>query len=147
MKTYFKGSRSPLSNFYSFDLFWNGIHFRSVEHAYQYMKLLHHNHVEAESILEAKDGFSAMKITRKLLPIHLILSTWTDNYKIALMHSLLKVKFQQCEAYRFAIHTGSDFVEDTNNLFWGKGNKNQQGENNLGKLHNYIKYVNRYHSQ
>lgn len=118
------------------DILHEGVTYRSVEHAYQCTKALHHGNVSlAAQLASLHNPMSVMKEAKKktVFPDH----AWLMR-RVDLMHQLLLVKYRVCADYRNALGGADFFVEDTSNSFWGRG-FNNRGYNTLGKLHQRVK--------
>lgn len=135
MAKYFKGSDSPLSNFYPCDIIFNDQSYRSSEHAYQVAKAQLCRPSAADYIRDAPSAKVAMHRARTCIPNPS--REWND-VKVTTMRSILYQKYTQVPDYVTALQTHSAFVEDTAHPFWGRG-VDGQGLNHLGRLHSLIK--------
>ena len=128
---YFRGSRSPLSNFYEAPItIWN-MKFLSSEHAFQYRKCISlGKNSEAADVLKAPTPLDAKRIADQVRTD----SRW-DDIKQGAMYEILKCKSRQCPQFFDALQQSLDrpLIENTTNPYWGRGN-NGQGLNMLGSL-------------
>lgn len=128
---FFRGHKSPFSNFYEVLINHNGQQFTSTEAAYQYCKAeTMGDSYRARKILHAKTGLHAFRIAEKIQTDE----RW-KNKKVKVMEGLVKEKLRACELVRAALlETGSKkIIEDTSHEFWGRG-KEGKGQNMLGKI-------------
>jgi ribA/ribD-fused uncharacterized protein len=89
-----KGKDNPLSNFYGFDFFFNGLRFRSLEHAYQCMKATRLGmYVLADRIRLAPTPAMAKRFASSLPSI-------PQAELFDLMKELLTAKAEQCYSFR-----------------------------------------------
>lgn len=133
---YFKGNTCPLSNMYLEELPWNGCLVACSEVAYQYEKLRFHElPAQAFNLLGSKNGFQAKRTTDRWLPKHKLSDEWHAT-KVQVMRDILYVKLESSIRYQQCLAEASYFVEDTQDVFWGRGSfKKGPGLNMLGKLH------------
>ena len=132
----FKGEKSPFSNLFLSPIAAYGIQFRCVESAYQWRKSVEaKNFAAAGTVLEAVNGYEAMKIGQKIQKSQ----DW-DASKRDIMRELLKLKINSCAEYRESIVSSlnKNIVENTSNEFWGRG-RDGNGQNVLGHLHMEIR--------
>ena len=124
----FKGKYKFLSNFYPVFVYYEGIRFPSVEHAFQAAKSddieIRKLFAIAPTAKEAKRFGKQVKLTEG----------W-DTKKIFIMKSLLEQKFKNEPMKSMLLNTGDSILIEGNNhrdKFWGqvKG----EGNNMLGKL-------------
>ena len=95
-----RGPRDMLSNFYLCALKFEGILFRSSEHAYQYAKcLFFHNYKLAELVKATRSASEAKACVGRLGKDN---PQW-KNYKTGLMERILKAKFDQVKNFRDAL--------------------------------------------
>lgn len=124
----FTGEYRWLSNFWNATIYYDGVHYPSVEHAYQAAKspnITIRRHVAALS----KPG-DAKRYGRKI-PLR---DDWED-VKADVMLDLLRLKFSYTDLREKLLNTGdAELVEGNywNDTYWGvcRG----KGENVLGKL-------------
>lgn len=128
---YFKGSNSPLSNFFPTRLtVWN-MTFKSSEHAYQHKKCVTvGNNSAAANVLQAETPLEAKNIGNSVQS--------NDNWKDirqGVMYQILKLKSRQCPQFHQFLLQSCDrqLVEDTTHPYWGRGHQGN-GLNMLGKL-------------
>jgi len=125
----FNGDYRFLSNFYPSIVEYDGLHFPTVEHAYQAAKTL--NPTQRREIQVAVSPYKA-----KMLGRHVHLRDDWDGMKINVMEVLLRKKFVGYHALSERLYqTGDKYLEETNtwgDTFWGvcKG----KGQNVLGNL-------------
>ena len=128
---YFRGTQSPLSNFFEFPLsIWN-MNFESSEHAYQYHKCISlSNRTAATDVLRAPTPLEAKKIGDNLRSSE----DWEDS-KQGVMYEILRSKSRQCPEFLQALNDSQHrtLIEDTPNAYWGRG-RDSQGLNMLGRL-------------
>jgi predicted NAD-dependent protein-ADP-ribosyltransferase YbiA (DUF1768 family) len=118
---------------YMFQFRWRKQVFASLEHAYQYEKLMHHGSEGAESILGARDSFEAKRLADRYVQKGRAFPSWLEG-RCGVVSQMLALKYVQCEQYRHMINLHHTFVEDTGDEFWGRG-RGGRGQNQLGKLH------------
>ena len=124
----FIGDFAFLSNFYPSTIRYEGILYKTIEHAYQAYKTLDES--ERNIVRSAKTAGEAKKLGRSVT----LRSNW-DKIKINLMREFIKLKFENPLLREMLLATGeADLVEGNywNDKFWGvcRG----QGENWLGKI-------------
>ena len=135
----FGGSSHALSNFYGFDMWFDGRLLPSLEHHYQLQKLMYHTDDPAllNRVIYARTPRDAMQIARHLFPEGCLNCAWMDQ-RVAVMQALLDAKFQQCPPFRDALACHGHFIEDTNNTFWARG-KDWKGLNQLGQSMHHLR--------
>jgi hypothetical protein len=118
-----------LSNYFESDFVFHGLHYKSVEHAYQSMKAT--SVEDAEKIRLAKTPDDAKKLSRTIE----IRNDW-DLVKRSLMKEIVKQKFlQNSLLLSNLLNTYSEEIVEGN--WWGDrywGVCNGTGENQLGKI-------------
>jgi ribA/ribD-fused uncharacterized protein len=125
----FTGEYRFLSNFWTAQVYFDGLCYPTVEHAYQAAKTLN---------LDQRDVIR-QQITpgnaKKLGAVVDMRSDW-DDVKIDIMYELNKQKFFRDPDLRNALlQTSGRYIEETNHwgeTFWGVCNG--VGQNNLGKI-------------
>lgn len=145
----FQSDLSPLSNLYPCQLRVNGMLFKSVEHAYQFERCIHHNCREkAEEIRREPDPLKVMQ-SCKLIEDN---EEWTYK-KVSIMENLLRHKADQCPMFIETLKrtTNHRLVENTWNPFWGSAcnfvepcvwTGQFKGANHLGQMLEYIRDCN-----
>ncbi len=128
MISHFTGEFRWLSNFYPAAVWFEGMLYPTVEHAYQAAKTL--DRVEREMVLACETAGRAKRAGRKLT----LRADWED-IKLAVMEALLRQKFAQADLAEWLLATGEEPIEEGNNWgdrFWGvcKG----EGQNHLGRI-------------
>lgn len=128
MINYFNGQYGFLSNFYSAEVYLDGVKYATVEHAYQAAKSL--DPEERKQVQLA----TTPAIAKKLGKFVTKRDDW-DEVKVSIMHSLVKQKFLHSELYDKLMATGDEELIEGNwwgDVFWGmyKG----KGRNELGKI-------------
>ena len=125
----FRGDYSYLSNFYIRSIIYNGIKYKSTEHAYQAMKATNkddHDFV-ANSLTPGRAKQSGQSIPCR--------QDW-NNIKIQVMHDIVKAKFEQhADLKELLLSTNDTALIEGNNwkdTYWGICDG--KGENNLGKI-------------
>jgi len=128
-----------LSNFYPCRIYYKGVSFPSIEHAYQASKTYNHNTISLISNLNPDAAGLAKRIGNN--PKQTILRTDWQQVKLIIMEFLLRQKFDQLSLKNKLIDTGYKQLIEGNywhDNYWGdcqcKKCKNIVGENNLGKL-------------
>ncbi len=119
-----------LSNFYDSRVFYDGVSYPTVEHAYQAAKTL--NPVERSKIRMAKTAGEAKKLGRGVT----LRKDW-ENAKVRVMLDLLREKFSDPGLRHQLLDTGDvELVEGNSwgDKFWGVDSKTGKGKNMLGKL-------------
>ena len=126
----FRGKYNFLSNFHEIDIIYNGIKFKSVEHAYQALKADNYD----DMIFVAESETPAIsKIRGRNIPVR---KDW-KNVKILIMRDLLYKKFEDGYLKEKLIKTGDISITEENSwgdTFWGIDEKTNKGRNELGKL-------------
>lgn len=126
----FSGDFSFLSNFYDAKVFFEGLNYPTVEHAFQAAKSL--DPVERRNIKEARTAGLAKRLGRKVN----LRKDW-DFVKVDVMLQLLRLKFKNPILKQKLIDTEGFDLEEGNNwgdMFWGVCSKTGVGKNWLGKL-------------
>lgn len=125
----FDGDHRFLSNFYPSIVEYNGMHFATVEHAYQAAKTL--NPIQQREIQVALTPSRAKTLGRYVHMRH----DW-DDVKVQTMEVLLRKKFIGYHDLSLRLYqTGDKYLEETNtwnDIFWGVCNG--KGQNVLGNL-------------
>lgn len=124
----FIGEYSFLSNFFLSPVKYNGVEYRSIEHAYQAAKAT--TPIDHDSIASATTPAKAKKLAR-----FIILRPGWDGSKVGLMEELVWAKFSIPELKEKLLATGDAILIEGNwwnDTFWGicKG----KGQNILGKI-------------
>ena len=131
---YFAGWRHPLSNFYPCRLVVDGRSAKSSEALYHYLKAVDLGQdAVAEQIRTAADAGIVKKIVNRKLK-HLEDHRW-HAMRVHVMDRVLRVKFQQCPAFRKELLDSKDMklVENVpSEPFWGCG-FNGEGRNVMGE--------------
>ena len=124
----FFGEYRFLSNFYPVEFEWNGVTWKSSEHAYQAMKTLDQN--ERLKIMEAPLPRDAKSLGRKLT----IRDDW-EEVKYGIMKSIVFAKFKNPEMRQKLLDTENAILIEGNtwgDCYWGC--TNGKGLNNLGEI-------------
>lgn len=124
----FTGQYRFLSNFYPCPVEFEGISYRTVEHAFQAAKT--HDLLYRTFIENAETPAKAKRLGRKA-PLR---ENW-EEVKIDVMHDLLREKFEHFELAMSLLSTGDEELVEGNwwgDTFWGKCNG--FGANHLGHL-------------
>jgi len=138
--TSFKGEYRFLSNFWPVSIFYEGLMYPSVEHAYQAQK------TEFQEIRQKIANFEkpgdAKKFGEELKLLNQIRIDWDDNLKLDTMKFLVLQKFlENDELQEKLMLTGTaKLIEgnDWNDTFWGVCEG--KGENHLGKILMEVRY-------
>lgn len=128
----FRGKYNFLSNFYPCKIYFEGIEFPSVEHAYQACKEIDKN--ARFLFVNCGNAFVAKKLGKKILENNRIRKDW-DKIKLELMNKLIRIKFNIPELKILLLNTRNEELIETNywnDTYWGVCNG--IGENNLGKI-------------
>ena len=143
----FKSDEDPKSNFYVCKEKINvyGREWSTVEHAYQWKKMMDHGHLDlAQEIIAATTARGAKNIANQVPSYKL--TNWGKDLKISVMKTILEAKLTASNEFRLALEEGKGrlFIEGTMDTFWGAGipyhvavHTNPQklrGENQMGKL-------------
>lgn len=126
--TNFKGTNNFLSNFYYSPVYYNGIRFSTVEHAFQAAKS---NDVKTQKLFAIIPTPQEAKQFGKTIPLR---EDW-ETVKVSIMKDLLKQKFSKSPLREMLLQTnGIELVEGNTHgdTYWGV--VNGQGKNTLGKL-------------
>ena len=128
--THFKDEWSWLSNFYPAELVYNGVEYRSVEHAYMSAKS-----EDPEWKKICQETASPGKVKQQSRDISLN-KNWHE-VKLGVMEELLKIKFSQ-EPFKSQLIATEDALLIEGNwwgdTFWGVCDRTGKGENWLGVL-------------
>lgn len=117
-----------LSNFYKCEVVYDGIKYRSSEHAYQAAKS---NDYEVKLRIASLDTAREAKAMGKRIEVR---KNWED-VKLYVMETILREKFRNTDLIKKLLNTGNEELIEGNfwgDTFWGIFNGN--GENHLGKL-------------
>jgi len=132
----FHGEYRFLSNFYPCKIFYKGVGFPSVEHAYVAAKTFDITIITTISLLRPDQAGKAKRIGRKLK----LRSDW-EEVKLDIMEYLLIQKFDQISLKEKLFQTGQIKLIEGNTWhdnFYGNCEcpkcQNIKGENHLGKL-------------
>lgn len=126
--TTFKGTNKFLSNFYYSPVYYNGIRFSTVEHAFQAAKS---NDVKTQKLFTIIPTPQEAKQFGKTIPLR---EDW-ETVKVSIMKDLLKQKFSKSPLREMLLQTnGIELVEGNTwgDTYWGV--VNGKGKNTLGKL-------------
>lgn len=133
----FQGKAAFLSNFARCKIFYCGMHYPTVEHAYQAMKS--DKPKERQEIANLPTPGAAKRRGQKIL----LPDDW-DDLKLVIMEDLLRLKFQNPHYRRLLLGTGgATLIEgnDWGDTFWGQSPADSGvGQNHLGKLLMKIRY-------
>jgi ribA/ribD-fused uncharacterized protein len=124
----FTGEHRFLSNFYPCEIFFEGVFYPSVEHAYQAAKTL--MQAERDRVRIAKTPGAAKKLGRKVT-----LQVGWNSMRVAVMRELLRTKFANNVLRAMLLETEDAQLVEGNywrDTFWGVCNG--KGENWLGRL-------------
>lgn len=124
----FTGEHRFLSNFYPCEIFFEGVFYPSVEHAYQAAKTL--VQAERDRVRIAKTPGAAKKLGRKVT-----LQVGWNSMRVAVMRELLRTKFANNVLRAMLLETEDAQLVEGNywrDTFWGVCNG--KGENWLGRL-------------
>ena len=124
----FRGAHQFLSNFYESPIEFEGMEYRTVEHAFQAAKTL--DTAERSKIAAAASPTAAKRAGRRVT----LRDGW-DDQREDIMYLLLRRKFSQPDLAAALLATGeADLIEgnDWGDRYWGvsKGS----GQNRLGRL-------------
>lgn len=119
------------SNFSAHEIEYNGVLYKTSEHAYQASKFddekIRNEIILSKSPLEAKNLANKYK--------DLVKKDW-DNIKVKIMYEIVKTKvLQHKEVRNVLINTGNDEIIENSPIdyFWGCG-KDKTGQNQMGKI-------------
>ena len=140
---FFRGYKYVLSNFFRFDLTFEGQKYHSVEQAYQVKKATIYGDEDAKRrILFTMNAGRAWVIGKEIK----VNDEWPQK-RVEVMRELLKAKLEQCQAYRRKLLSCKGLIVEAvpNQPFWSAGLEKEElmkipreewpGENMLGKLH------------
>lgn len=130
---FFAGPYRFLSNFHPSPIFYEGISFPTVEHAYQAAKT--EDVLDREIISKTTSPAAAKRMGRNVK----MRSDW-EVIKIDIMLELVSQKFENLELRRSLLATGDDELIEGNtwgDTFWGK--VNGVGHNELGNILMYVR--------
>ena len=124
----FEGKYEFLSNFFMIDIEYNGIIFRSTEHAYQSLKA--DNFIDMMLVAYSETPGQCKRIGRKIQ----MRPDW-EVAKFRIMKDVCRVKFSNPEMKKLLLETGDDEIIEINtwnDVTWGQ--VNGVGENHLGRI-------------
>lgn len=124
----FTGKYKFLSNFYLIPIEYEGVIYRSVEHAFQAAKTLDS---KQRNIFRQCTTPADAKYCGRLIKLR---EDW-ENVKDDIMYELVKQKFNNIELKDKLVATGNNLIIEGNNhgdCYWGVCNN--VGENHLGKI-------------
>ena len=126
-----RGYTNPLSNFFFANFTFQGIVYKTVEHAFNHQKALYfdHHHL-ADEVYSADKPYKARTITSQIKKT----TNWL-NSRTKLMYDILKAKYQQVTSFRNEINISEnmEIIHNVVDPFWGSG-KEGNGLNKYGKL-------------
>ena len=139
----FSGKNNTLSNFYSCDLNIFGLHHKSAEHAFQYVKAMRSGDVpRATAIQSATTALDAKKLGNQVKPSDSFLAE-----QVTLMSEIVEAKATQCSEFRDSLRNSKKstvFAESTFDDFWASGLNEKEtqctnsdkwpGKNTLGDI-------------
>ncbi len=117
----FRSHEHPLSNFYPCTIVYRDEEYKSVEHAYQTAKAIHHGDLDlADAIRNAPNAFQAKKISKHLDSGNMI--TW-ENSNLEIMEELLRIKADSVPEFKDALQESAGYIlaEATRDTFWASG--------------------------
>lgn len=126
----FQGSYRFLSNFYPFQVTFEGLTYQSSEAAFQAQKTLDEESRARFTRLNAREARTLGRDKQKTK----IRADW-DDIKLNVMYKILREKFSHQSCKSMLLETGDVHLEETNywhDTFWGV--YNGVGWNHLGKL-------------
>lgn len=126
--TKFDGKYKFLSNFYPSNVVLDGMHYSSIEHAYQASKST--SKIIRDAIRASPTPGKAKRAGQKVQ----IRPDW-EQVKLSVMEDLVNQKFQQEQLKSMLLETGAAHLEEGNfwqDIFWGTCNG--VGQNHLGKI-------------
>jgi len=124
----FDGDYDFLSNFYDFSITFNGVHYKTSEHAYQAQKTLVQD--EIDLVMAASTPGKAKRIAKDVT----VREDW-EGVKVGVMRDILWAKFSNEFLRNKLLETKSARLIEANNWgdkFWGMCD--DKGKNMLGKL-------------
>jgi len=124
----FRGKYNFLSNFYRCTIYYNGLSYFTVEHAFQAQKSIRHE--DRLKIWNADTPGQAKAIGRKIE----LRADW-EEVKLQVMADLIWIKFSYPELKEKIIRTGDAQLIEGNtwgDRYWGV--YREQGENHLGRI-------------
>ena len=142
----FKGEDHLFSNFYPIPqgIWHNNMRHKTVEHAYQTAKALHHGRLDLIPLIQACDSaLQVLKLVKSNL-YHCVQHSW-HQIKHSIMHKLIQLKIESLPSFKQALlDTTGTIVETTKNLYWASGLSRLEtlntlqtdwpGDNNLGNI-------------
>lgn len=134
----FCGEYEFLSNFYVSPFIYNGLEYRTSEHAFHAAKCISDN--DRERIRLVKTARGAKRLGRR---IKMNVTEWNDK-RDDIMLDILRAKFQQMDLKQRLLATGnSELIEENewHDMYWGRCTCKKHtvdgepvGENKLGQL-------------
>ena len=126
----FQGEYRWLSNFAPVKVVYDGVSYRSVEHAYMAAKSL-----DEEWRKYCRDTFKAGDVKRASRNI-VLRDDWED-IKLNVMESLLWQKYTQHPYKQQLLNTGDEYIQEGNmwgDKYWGVCLRTNKGQNHLGSI-------------
>jgi hypothetical protein len=131
----FKGEHSFLSNFYEHPLLFDGIIYRTLEHAFQAAKT--DNQETKRRIAEkATPGAAKRAGGRRGIIKDFDYASW-EAKKDQVMETLVRIKFADVTLARLLLKTDDAILEEGNSwndTYWGVSLKSGKGQNKLGQI-------------
>ena len=140
---FFRGYKYVLSNFFRFDLKFEGQRYHSVEQAYQAKKATVYGDEDAKRRIMFTTNAGKAWLIGKDIKVN---DDW-PQMRVEVMKELLKAKLEQCPTYYRKLLSCRGLIVEAvpNQLFWSAGMEKEElvklsrdqwpGENKLGKLH------------
>lgn len=139
----FAGADNPLSNFFPCTIHVFGIHHRSAEHAFQYVKAIRCGDLSKATAIQAAETALDAKMISKTIQIN---DEFIDKQE-KLMEEIVNAKYDQVEAFREILDKQEQstlFAESVYDDFWGTGlnkagtehtdHRKWPGQNVLGQI-------------
>lgn len=126
----FKDEYRWLSNFWPCKVYYEGINYPSVEHAYQAAKTLD---VDVRRFISSLATPGEAKRAGKTIELR---DDW-NLIKLPIMLNLVRLKFKDPQLKERLLATGDMVLEEGNmwgDRFWGIDLRSGRGENNLGEI-------------
>lgn len=131
----FKGAWQFMSNFYYVDVIFEGMIYRTTEHAYQAAKFLD---IEKRKYIQSLETPQEAKRVGRQAGIR---EDW-NSVKYEIMYDLNAQKYSKPKFCKLLLESGEAYLEETNHwgdVYWGVCNG--VGENNLGKILMHIRAI------
>lgn len=140
----FRGKYRFLSNFYDHPIEYEGVKYKTTEHAYQALKFF--DPAIKEQIINTPFPGQAKRLARKYKD-H-VNPDWIDK-RLKIMYDINKIKFSDPKMAEMLANVNEPIIESNTwgDTFWGVDLESGEGHNHLGKILERIKQENEVFTQ